>query len=144
MKTPIRLSLALALLIAVMAQTQGTAAPDKDAEKSEQAVGAFMRKKLKLSEQALEGIVNEDFQMIQKAAEELDKMGRQKEWDVFSLDEYAHFSAEFRRIAKSLGKQAEKKNIDGAVNAYMQMTMSCVECHKFTRRVRMADATPFK
>ena len=107
-------------------------------------MGAFMRRKLELSRQALQGIVTEDYPLIKKSADGLEKMSRQAEWEVFHLDEYNHFSAEFRRIAKSMGKQAEKKNIDGSAMAYVQLTMSCVECHKFTRGVRMADATPAK
>ena len=90
----------------------------------------------------LKGVVTEDFPLIKRSAEGLEKMSRQAEWEVFHLDEYNHFSAEFRRIARSMAKQAEQKNIDGAALAYVQLTMSCVECHKFTRGVRMADAIP--
>jgi hypothetical protein len=38
--------------------------------------------------------------------------------------------------------QAERKSIDGSVVAYMQLTMSCVDCHKFTRGIKLADSTP--
>ena len=144
MKASISSSIVLSLLIAVMAQAQGTGDPVEDSPKEDKTVGAFMRRKLELSRQALQGIVTEDYPLIKKSADGLEKMSRQAEWEVFHLDEYNHFSAEFRRIAKSMGKQAEKKNIDGSAMAYVQLTMSCVECHKFTRGVRMADATPAK
>jgi hypothetical protein len=147
MKSSIGASLILSLLVAVMAQAQGTgdsgkASAKKEPAKAEKSVGAFMRRKLELSQQALEGIVNEDYALIKKSADELEKMGRQKEWEVFALDDYQHLSVEFRRIAKSLSQAAEKQNLDGSAMAYMQLTMSCVECHKFTRRVRLADITP--
>lgn len=144
MKMPIGLSITLALLIAGLVQSQGIADPVQDMPKEVRTLDAFMRRKLDLSREAIQGIVTEDFPLIKKSAEGLEKMSRQAEWEVFHLDEYNHFSAEFRRIARSMGKQAEEKNIDGAAMAYVQLTMSCVECHKFTRGVRMADAKPVK
>lgn len=144
MKMTLSSAFVLIFAIAMMTQAQGTEDQKKNATKSEETVGAFMRKKLDLSKQALEGIVNEDFALIKQSAEELEKMGKDKQWEVLTLDEYSHFSAEFRRVAKAMRTQAEKKNIDGSVVAYMQLTMSCVECHKFTRRIRLADATPIK
>ncbi|MGC3971676.1 MAG: hypothetical protein QM775_31325 [Pirellulales bacterium] len=32
----------------------------------------------------------------------------------------------------------EKQNLDGALLAYLTMTMQCVDCHKHVRDVRMA------
>jgi hypothetical protein len=142
MRASIGSTIALSMLIAVMAQAHGTEDTPKTT-KQEQSVSAFMRKKLELSQLALEGIVNEDFALIKQSANALDKLGGQKEFEVFPLDEYTHFSAEYRRIARSMGKEADKKNIDGSAMAYVQLTMSCVECHKFSRKVRMAQAAPF-
>lgn len=144
MKLPIALPIVLALAIAGLVQTPGIADPVEDMPKEVRPLDVFMRRKLELSRETLQGIVTEDFPMIKRSAEGLEKMSRQAEWEVFRMDEYNHLSAEFRRIARSLAKQAEKKNIDGAALAYMQMTMSCVECHKFTRGVRMADVKPVK
>ena len=117
MKASIGSSIVLSLLIALMAQAQGNEDPKKEITKRDKTVGEFMRRKLVLSQQALDGIVNEDFALIKTAADEMEKMGRQKEWEVYTLDEYTHFSAEYRRIAKSLSKQADKKNIDGSAMA---------------------------
>lgn len=142
MKLPIGLPIILALFIAGLAQSPGSAEPTQDVPKEVRPLDAFMRRKLELSRDALKGVVTEDFPLIKRSAEGLEKMSRQAEWEVFHLDEYNHFSAEFRRIARSMAKQAEKKNIDGAALAYVQLTMSCVECHKFTRGVRMADVIP--
>lgn len=144
MKTPIALPIILALGIAGLVQTQGSAEPVDDMPKEVRPLDVFMRRKLELSREALQGIVTEDFPMIKRSAEGLEKMSRQAEWEVFRLDEYSHMSAEFRRITRALAKQADKKNIDGSALAYMQLTMSCVECHKFTRGVRMAEDAPVK
>ncbi len=144
MKSPTALPIILALVIAGLAQAQGSAEPVEDMPKEVRPLDVFMRRKLELSRETLQGIVTEDFPLIKRSAEGLEKMSRQAEWEVFRMDEYNHLSAEFRRVARTLAKQAEKKNIDGAALAYMQLTMSCVECHKFTRGVRMADQSPVK
>jgi hypothetical protein len=34
-------------------------------------------------------------------------------------------------------KMAKDKNLDGAALAYVQLTMSCVNCHKYVREIRM-------
>lgn len=144
MKSSTALPIILALVIAGLAQAQGGSEPVEDMPKEVRPLDVFMRRKLELSREALQGIVTEDFPLIKRSAEGLEKMSRQAEWEVFRMDEYNHLSAEFRRVARTLAKQAEKKNIDGAALAYMQLTMSCVECHKFTRGVRMAADTPAK
>lgn len=142
MKLPIGLSIVCTLGIAVLMQSRGNAEPAQDAPQEVRQLDVFMRRKLELSRDALKGVVTEDFALIKRTAEGLEKMSRQAEWEVFHLDEYNQLSAEFRRIARAMAKQAEKKNIDGATLAYVQLTMSCVECHKFTRGVRMVDAKP--
>jgi hypothetical protein len=144
MKSSTALPIILALVIAGLAQAQGSAEPVEDMPKEVRPLDVFMRRKLELSRETLQGIVTEDFPLIKRSAEGLEKMSRQAEWEVFRMDEYNQLSAEFRRVARTLAKQADKKNIDGAALVYMQLTMSCVECHKFTRGVRMADGAPAK
>jgi hypothetical protein len=40
----------------------------------------------------------------------------------------------FRFASNELVRLAEEKNLDGASLAYTQMTISCVNCHKFLRQ----------
>lgn len=139
MKRPAYSAIGLGLLLALLAYSRGNAEPVEDMPKEVRTVSQFMRRKLDLSRDALKGIVTEDFKLIKSTAEGLEKMSRQAEWDVFNLPEYNQFSAEFRRIARAMAKRADEKNIDGSANAYVQLTMSCVDCHKFTRGVKMAS-----
>ena len=37
---------------------------------------------------------------------------------------------------------ARKKNLDGAVLAYVDLTMKCINCHKYVRGVRVSQAAP--
>lgn len=137
-----RAAVLLGLLLAVCVYSRSDADPVEDMPKEAKTVNQFMRRKLDLSRDALQGVVTEDFKLIKKTAEGMEKMSRQAEWDAFNLPEYTHLSAEFRRIARAMAKRADEKNIDGAANAYVQLTLSCVECHKFTRSVKMVKAEP--
>jgi hypothetical protein len=37
-------------------------------------------------------------------------------------------------------RQADKENLDGAALAYVQLTLSCVNCHKVVRDSRQNEA----
>jgi hypothetical protein len=99
---------------------------------------AIMRKKLDHAHKVLEGIAVKDFDLVEKNAENLTILSTKAEWKVLATPEYALRSEEFRRNADSVAKAAKDKNLDGAALAYVQMTMSCVNCHKHVRDVRMA------
>ena len=101
---------------------------------------AFMRLKLAHAQKLLEGIVLEDFSLIEKNAQEMSLLSEEERWQVFHTTEYLQHSQEFRRSAKAMMTAAREKNIDGAALAYMQITHNCVNCHKYVRDVRMAQA----
>ena len=138
MKRPVYSVIGLGMVLALLAYSNGNAEPAKVLPKEARTVNQFMHRKLDLAKDALKGIVVEDFKLIKSSAESLEKMSRDAEWDAYKLPEYIQFSTEFRRIVRTMGKRADEKNIDGSANAYVQLTMSCVECHKFTRGVMMA------
>ena len=78
--------------------------------------------------------------MIAKNSQQLALMAQDANWRVFQTPEYRHHSADFQRIADSLTKAGKDRNGDAAALAYVQLTMSCVNCHKYVRGVRMASA----
>lgn len=98
----------------------------------------IMRQKLEHAQKVLEGIAVKDFDLLEKHAHNLMILSQKAEWKVLTTPEYELRSDEFRRNADSLAKAAKDKNLDGAALAYVQMTMSCVNCHKHVRDVRMA------
>ena len=55
------------------------------------------------------------------------------------LDDRLQEADEFRRIVDKMQKAAKEKRLDGATLAYVDMTMSCVECHKYARNVLVAQ-----
>lgn len=100
----------------------------------------FMRGKLDHSQKLLESLVMEDFDGLAKQSQQLSLLSLAASWQVIQTPEYAQQSLEFRRAADAIHNAAEKKNIDGAALAYVEMTMKCVNCHKYVRGVRMAKA----
>ena len=99
-----------------------------------------MERKLEHSQKVLKGIALADFDMIGKNAEELIQASKDAEWKALKTPRYAIYSNDFRQAAEALAEKAQAKNLDGATLAYMEMTMTCVKCHKHVREKRMALA----
>lgn len=108
-------------------------------EESDRDLSAFMRLKLGHAQNVLEGLATEDFEQIAKGAQRLSLQARDEAWMVFQTEDYLRQSMEFQRIADTLLDAAHDENLDGAALAYVQLTMSCINCHKYTRDVRMAS-----
>ncbi|MBA4019957.1 MAG: hypothetical protein C0483_22555 [Pirellula sp.] len=126
-----RFIIAAILLVTALSTSYGHS---NDADK----LAAFMRLKLQHSERILEGIVLEDYKLIEKNAQDLSLLSHDEMWQVFQTPEYLQHSLEFRRAADELVGAARKRNLDGATLAYMGVTLKCVSCHKHVRDVRMA------
>jgi len=105
-------------------------------------VGEFMRAKLTHSQKVLEGLALEDFDLIAKHSQEMSLLSQAATWQVLQTAEYRDRSTEFRRSSDALTEAAKKKNLEAAALAYVDVTMKCVNCHKYVRHVRMAKAEP--
>jgi hypothetical protein len=105
---------------------------DKAAEKS--LLQRFMKAKLGLSEGLLDGLVMEDFEKLSRNSKALVVLSLASEWNVSDDSAYVQQSDEFRRAARQLNKAADEHNLDGASLAFVQLTMSCVECHRLVRK----------
>src|SRR5215831_11457256 len=116
--------------------------PDKQEGKEAKRVSELMRKKLQNSQKVLEGLAVNDFKSISKHAEDLIDLSKQAEWRVFKTPQYETNSNELRRNAENLIKSAKDKNIDAAALAYVELTLTCVRCHKYVREERMVRLDP--
>jgi hypothetical protein len=96
-------------------------------------VAGFMRAKLAHSQNVLEGLATEDFDLIERGAQELSLASLDSNWQVLQTEDYVRQSAEFRRACDSLRAAAQAKNLDGATVAWMDVTLKCVQCHKYVR-----------
>jgi hypothetical protein len=106
--------------------------PDKD------KVSGLMKRKLVSSQKVLEGLAVIDFKTIAQHAEELIAISKEAEWKVIKTPRYELFSNDFRRTADELVKYANEKNVDAAALSYVELTLTCVKCHKHVRESRWA------
>ena len=93
----------------------------------------LMKAKLVAAQKVLEGVATEDFNLVARNAGLLQGYSRAAAWMTRQSPEYARFTEDFRRQATSLAAAAADRNVDRATVAYFQMTISCVNCHKFIR-----------
>jgi hypothetical protein len=111
----------------------GTASTYAQAE-NESGVKEMMQLKVACSMKVLVGITLEDYGLIANNAEKLVELSNKTNWYSRQVPEYELFLNEFRRNAQDLKKAGQQKNLDSASLAYVQMTLSCVSCHKFIRK----------
>lgn len=114
-------------------------APPKGKDTPSKELSDLMKSKLEHSQKVLEGVALNEFDKISKHADELIFISKQTEWKVIKTPEYEVFSNEFRRAADDLVQKAKDKNLDGAALAYVDLTLSCVKCHKYVRESRKVE-----
>ncbi len=96
----------------------------------------LMRKKLEHSQKVLEGIAVGNYRMIEDNAEELMTISKKAAFKKFDSPAYEMYGNQFRRSAEGLIESAKAKNNDAAALNYVEMTLSCVKCHKYVRETR--------
>jgi cytochrome c556 len=114
-------------------------APARTEEPQPPTRKAFMRQKLEFAKLALEGVTLENYDLITRNARALRKLSSAAEWEVPTIPnatDYVVFTGEFQRLCDELATKARDKNLDGATLAYVRLTMSCVNCHKYVRFAR--------
>lgn len=94
-----------------------------------------MRQKLRHSQNALEGLAIKDFGKLKESGEYLVSISIMDSFAKFLRDdaEYDRHAENFRAAAGRIIESADAKNIEGAALAYMDMTMTCVQCHEHLR-----------
>jgi hypothetical protein len=126
----VALTLTLAALAAALGPGQG--------QEPKRPRNLIMQQKLGNAQKLLEGLALKDFELIAKHADELVLLSKRAEWRVLQTPDYTTFSDDFRRNCDTMVKSAKERNLDAAALGYVQMTMNCVNCHKYVREVRIA------
>ncbi len=109
------------------------AAPPQPAD-----VAAVMQKKLQHAQKVLEGIALADLDKVGEHARELAALSRQAEFMTLKTAQYELRANEFRRALDDIQRGVKQKNLDAATLGYMDLTLSCVRCHKHVREIRVA------
>ena len=112
------------------------AAPKKTSPHKE-----FMRDKLAASNQVLEGLLTEDYKLIEKGGRKFREMSDAAKWRVSTDMMYRSHSEDFQRNVDKLIETAEKaESIDRVALAWFDTTLSCIDCHRWVRTVLIADS----
>ena len=127
---------ACAMIAIVLAALPGRSDEPKGSDKK---IAQLMHRKLESSQKVLEGLATGDFDKISKNADELIQISKEAEWKSLKTEKYELYSNDFRREADTLVKNAKEKNLDAAALTYVELTLTCVRCHKHVREVRQSS-----
>jgi cytochrome c556 len=94
---------------------------------------ALMHAKLRHAQSALRSVALGDFAQLEKDADALAELSRNAAWQVDRSEEYRRESVEFERTTYALGQAAEHRRLDGATLAFLNVAISCVDCHAYLR-----------
>ena len=94
----------------------------------------FMRSKLMYSQLILEGLTTDDFEMIEKAIENLKMVTEGEMWVAFDDDaKYRDLTNDFKKATTRLKDGADSDNLDATAMRFYQMNTTCIDCHKHIR-----------
>lgn len=97
-----------------------------------------MREKLKLSQEILAAVITSDWTALDRESHALEVVIQDPAWSVLTAPEYIRQSDAFKRALRDLTEASAKRDLDGAAAGEVSLTLSCVECHKYMTRQRLA------
>lgn len=101
-------------------------------------VNRIMREKLDHTQKILEAVVTSNWVELEIHSRELERLTGDPRWMVLNAPEYARHSVAFKRAALALHEAAARRELEAAPRAYVSLTMSCVQCHRYLARERIA------
>jgi hypothetical protein len=107
--------------------------------KDKPALATFMRQKMEASHDIMEGLLMEDGKLINKAANKLKEMSDTEHWRVSNDIMYRNHSEDFRRAVDKLIVASKGNSIDRAALSWFDVTLSCIDCHRYVRTVLVAE-----
>jgi hypothetical protein len=98
----------------------------------------YMRRKLRFSQEIFAGIARTDLVAVAAASRQMNALNWFEQITRGDDEEYQRHLKSYQVAGRKLQKKADAKDLDGATLAFMELTLSCVNCHK---NVREHDAT---
>lgn len=98
----------------------------------------LMRLKLGYAQDVLRALVLEDYQALDRAAQQIGGLTKAAAWGVLKTPEYARYSSEFLRAAEGLSAAARAGKLEASAGEYGNLTQGCVNCHRYIRGARLA------
>jgi hypothetical protein len=105
-------------------------------------VNAVMREKLVHTQKILEAVVTSDWNSLETQSRALERLTEDPRWIPLKYPEYAKYSSAFRQSVAALRKAAAAHDLEAAPRAYADVTLRCVECHRYMARSRLAQSVP--
>ncbi len=102
------------------------------------ALKRVMQQKLGHSQVVLAAVTTSNWGEMERRSEALIQLTKDPAWMVLNTPDYARNSQAFVRAAEDLLDAARRRDLDAAPLAYVSMTLSCVQCHRYVARARIA------
>ncbi len=93
----------------------------------------YMHAKLANSQKVMEGLVTENFALIEKGAKQMKKISEAAHWPNTVDEVYQHYSVSFRKQCDKLAEQAKKQDLQAVHYTYLHMSTTCIDCHSYVR-----------
>jgi hypothetical protein len=100
----------------------------------------LMRQKLEHSHGLLEAIVTSDWQALERHGRDLEAITENQAWRTLMTPRYARQSTTFLAAVQDLIEAAGRRDLETASLAYVSVTLSCVQCHRYVARQRIAKS----
>jgi hypothetical protein len=97
-----------------------------------------MREKLNHTQRILEAVVTSDWASLETNSRELEQLTNDPRWMVLKYPEYARYSTAFVQAVQDLRRAAAQRDLEKTPQAYVAVTLKCVECHRYLARARLA------
>ena len=101
-------------------------------------VNQVMREKLNHAQKILEAVVTSDWVSLETHSRELEQLTNDPRWMVLKYPEYARHSSAFVRAVQDLHQAAAQRDLEKTPQAYIAVTLRCVDCHRYLARLRIA------
>lgn len=107
-------------------------AREKETVQAQQS-GGLMQQKLDHAQKLLSALSLADYDGMIAHARELQRISLEANWTIPPSSGSTGYGYDFRNALDRLVVSAEKQSIDGAALNYVQVVLTCVECHKVVR-----------
>jgi len=102
------------------------------------SLNRVMREKLDHSKAILGAVVTSDWATLDRESRALALAVRDPAWTALIAPEYLKQSDAFQKALQQLIQASARKDLDMAASADVSLTMSCVDCHRYVARRRIA------
>jgi hypothetical protein len=129
----IRLALVILLAVITTGSTFSAQAP---------RLKTVMRAKLDHSQNILEAVVTSNWQLLDRESREMARVIHDPAWQSLITPGLSRYSEAFLRATDDVTEAAERHDLERASLAFISLSTSCVNCHRYLARARIVTEHP--